>query len=146
MAELKVTISCGTKFHSDHVAYQLSKHSLLDKVLTSHPAKYYLNRVPLKKEDVRFLPPVFLLVYGLRKVLGGSNPLTNWLNYRMPLLYDKLAARAVKKTDVLLTWAWSGLNTIKQVKKTGGIAIVEECGSFSRFQNEILAEEYKILG
>jgi glycosyltransferase involved in cell wall biosynthesis len=64
----------------------------------------------------------------------------------MPLLYDKLAARSIKKTDVLLTWAWSGLNTIKKVKKTGGIAIVEECGSFSRFQNEILAEEYKNLG
>ncbi|MDB5208677.1 MAG: hypothetical protein JWR72_3752 [Flavisolibacter sp.] len=144
--EIKVTVSCGTKFHSDHVAYQLSKHNMLDLVLTSHPAKYYLNRVPLKKEKVRFLPPVFLVVYGLRKVFGNSMGLTNWLNYRMPLLYDKLAARSIKKTDVLLTWAWSGLNTIRKVKETGGIAIVEECGSFSRFQNEILAEEYKALG
>ncbi|RYG12408.1 MAG: glycosyltransferase family 1 protein [Chitinophagaceae bacterium] len=146
MSDPKVTISCGTKFHSDHVAYQLSKRNLLDKVLTSHPAKYYLNRVPLKKEEVNFLPPVFLLVYGMRKVLGNSNWFTNWLNYRIPLLYDKIAARSIKKTDVLLTWAWSGLKTIEKVKKNGGVTIVEECGSCSRFQNEILAEEYKNLG
>ena len=144
--KLKVTVSCGTKIHSDHVAYQLSKHQQLDTVLTSHPAKYYLNRVPLEKSKVKFLPPVFLLVYGLRKILGDSSRITNWLNYRMPLVFDKLAARSVKKTDVLLTWAWSGLNTIKRVNETGGITIVEECGSCSKFQNEILATEYKSLG
>ena len=143
---LKVTISCGTKFHSDHVAYQLSKHHLLDKVLTSHPAKYYLNRVPLQKKDVKFLPPIFLVGYGLRKILGGSSKIVNWLNYRLPVLYDNLASRSVAKTGILLTWAWSGLRTIQQVKQNGGLVIVEECGSFSRFQNEILAEEYKALG
>ena len=133
----KVTISCGTKFHSDHVAYQLSKHGLLDKVLTSHPAKYYLNRVPLKKDSVKFLPPVFLLVYGLRKVLGSSSKIVNWLNYRLPLVYDRIAAGSAKHTDILLTWAWSGLETIKAVQKRGGVAIVEECGSCNKFQNEI---------
>jgi glycosyltransferase involved in cell wall biosynthesis len=142
----KVTISCGTKFHSDHVAYQLSKHHLLDKVLTSHPAKYYLNRVPLQKSDVKFLPPVFLLAYGLRKIFGASSKMVHWLNYRLPLVYDKLASRSVKKTDILLTWAWSGLDTIKAVQKRGGITIVEECGSCNKFQNEILAEEYQHLG
>jgi hypothetical protein len=145
-AKMKVTISCGTKFHSDHVAYQLSKHQQLDKVLTSHPAKYYLNRVPLEKAKVKFLPPVFLLVYGLRKIFGDSSRITNWFNYRMPLVFDRLAARSVKNTDVLLTWAWSGLNTIRTVNRKGGITIVEECGSCSKFQNEILAAEYKSLG
>jgi len=142
----KVTISCGTKFHSDHVAYQLSKRNLLDRVLTSHPAHYYLNRVPLQKKDVKFLPPVFLLVYGLRKVFGNNNRFTNWLNYQMPLVYDWLAARSAKNTSVLLTWAWSGLRTIQTVNKQGGVTIVEECGSCSGFQNEILAEEYQNLG
>ncbi|RYG54458.1 MAG: glycosyltransferase family 1 protein [Chitinophagaceae bacterium] len=140
-----VTISCGTKFHSDHVAYQLSKHQLLEKVLTSHPSKYYLNRVPLKKNKVKFLPPIFLVVYGLRK-LFGNNMLTNWLNYRVPLLYDRLAARHVKQTKILLTWAWSGLETIKAAKKNNSVVIVEQCGSFSRFQNQLLQGEYQQLG
>lgn len=144
--DYKVTISCGTKFHSDHVAYQLNKRGMLNKVLTSHPAKYYLNRVPLKKSSVRFLPPVFLLAYGFRWILGGSSKIVHWLNYRLPLVYDQLAARSVKQTSVLLTWAWSGLATIKAVQKRGGIAIVEECGSCSRFQNELLEEEYAALG
>ncbi|RYG28936.1 MAG: hypothetical protein EOO01_38985 [Chitinophagaceae bacterium] len=93
-----VTVSCGTKFHSDHVAYQLDKRGLLDKVLTSHPAKYYLNRVSLAKKKVQFLPPVFLLVYGLRKVLGSSHRITNWFNYRLPVVYDYLASRSVKRS------------------------------------------------
>ncbi len=143
---LKVTVSCGTKFHSDQTAYQLSRHNLLDKVLTSHPAKYYLNRVPLEKGKVKFLLPVFLLVYGLQRLAGAAWGLTSWLNYRMPLVYDKLAARSVKGTGILLTWAWSGLATIKKVKAAGGLTIVEECGSCSAFQNEILSEEYKSLG
>jgi len=142
----KVTISCGTKFHSDHVAYQLSKRGLLHKVLTSHPAKYYLNRVPLEKSSVKFLPPVFLLAYGLRKVFGSSSKIVNWLNYRLPLVYDRIAAGSTKQIDILLTWAWSGLETIKAVQKRGGVAIVEECGSCNKFQNEILAEEYGRLG
>ncbi|RYZ60951.1 MAG: glycosyltransferase family 1 protein, partial [Chitinophagaceae bacterium] len=93
-----------------------------------------------------FLPPVFLLAYGLRRVLGSSSKIVNWLNYRLPLVYDRIAARSTKQTDILLTWAWSGLETIKAVQKRGGVAIVEECGSCNKFQNEILAEEYGRLG
>lgn len=145
-AKPTVTISCGTKFHSDQVAYQLDRHGMLNTVLTSHPAKYYLNRVPLHRQKVSFLPPIFLLAYGIRKLFGSSNAVAGWLNYRLPVLYDGLAARRLKKTDVLLTWAWSGLSTIRKAKRAGGIAIVEECGSCSRFQNEILSEEYDNLG
>jgi glycosyltransferase involved in cell wall biosynthesis len=143
---IKVTVSCGTKFHSDYMAFQLNKHGMLKQVLTSHPARYYLSRVPIIRSKVKFLPPVFLLSYGFRKVFGNSSKMAKWLNYKLPLLYDFIAAKSVKSTDVLLTWAWSGLNTIQKVKKNGGVTIVEECGSCSRFQNEILKEEYTNLG
>jgi glycosyltransferase involved in cell wall biosynthesis len=142
----KITVSCGTKFHSDYMAYQLSKHDLLDKVLTSHPSKRYLNRVPLSKNNVKFLFPVFLVSYGLKKVFGNSSKLGKWIDYKLPVVYDRLAARSLKKSGALLTWAWSGLHSIRTIKKYGGVAIVEQCGSCNLFQNEILEEEYNNLG
>jgi glycosyltransferase involved in cell wall biosynthesis len=146
MNQIKVTVSCGTKFHSDYTAYQLSKHGLLDRILTAHPAKHYLNRVPLAKQKVKFLPPVFLASYGFKKLLGNSNKLSQWLDYRLPLVFDRLAAGSLNGSNVLLTWAWSGLKTIKAMKRKGGKVIVEECGSCNSFQNEILMEAYADLG
>ena len=120
MNQIKVTVSCGTKFHSDYTAYQLSKHGLLDRILTAHPAKYYLNRVPLAKQKVKFLPPIFLTSYGFKKLLGNSNKISQWLDYRLPLVFDRLAAGSLNGSNVLLTWAWSGLKTIKAMKRNGG--------------------------
>ena len=51
----KVTVSCGTKFHSDYTAFQLQKHGLLAQVLTAHPKSRYLNRVQLAKKSVTFI-------------------------------------------------------------------------------------------
>ncbi|HTM98133.1 MAG TPA: glycosyltransferase family 4 protein, partial [Pedobacter sp.] len=83
--------------------------------------------------------------YFLRKISSVFNGVSSWLDYNMPILFDKLAAKKLKNSDILITWAWSGLESIKQIKKLGGIAIVEECGSCNKFQNKILLEEYTNL-
>jgi len=142
----KVTVSCGTKFHSDYTAFQLQKHGLLAQVLTAHPKSRYLNRVQLAKKSVTFIPPIFAISHFLKKTWGNSNRISSWLDYNMPIYFDKLAAKRLKKSDVLLTWAWSGLDSIRTIKKQGGLAIVEECGSCNKFQNKILSEEYENLG
>jgi len=145
-AKHKVTVSCGTKFHSDYTSFQLQKHGLLNSVLTAHPSSRYLNRVDIQRKLVTFFPPIFAVSHILKKVFSNSNGLSRWLDYNLPILFDKLASKKLKKSDVLLTWAWSGLESIKQMKKQGGIALVEECGSCNKFQNELLKEEYENLG
>lgn len=142
----KVTVSCGTKFHSDYTAFQLQKHGLLEQVITAHPKKRYLNRVGLHKKSITFFPPIFALSYVLNRIIGSSNRVSKWLDYNLPIFFDRLAATKLKNTNVLLTWAWSGLTSVKQIKKQGGIALLEECGSCSKFQNELLSEEYQQLG
>lgn len=142
----RVTVSCGTKFHSDYTSFQLQQHGLLQQVITAHPKRRYLNRVNLIKKSVTFFPPIFALSYILNRIFGSSNKLSKWLDFNLPVLFDWLAAKKLKNANVLLTWAWSGLSSIKQIKKQGGIALVEECGSCNKFQNELLEEEYKNLG
>jgi glycosyltransferase involved in cell wall biosynthesis len=142
----RVLVSCGTKFHSDYMAAQLEKHQLLEGVVTAHPASRFLNRAPVPRDKVSFLPPVFTLVYVLDKLRIRSKRLHDFLNYRLPLLYDRLASGYLRKANISITWAWAGLRTIRAVKKRGGIAIVEECGSCNLHQNELLAGEYQLLG
>lgn len=142
----KVTVSCGTKFHSDYTAFQLDKNELLAKVVTSHPSSRYLNRVNLRKDMVDFLPPIFAPSVFLAKFFGNGNYLSTWLDFHIPLLFDLLATFRLKKSEILLTWAWSGLKSIKTVKAKGGIVLVEECGSCTKYQNRLLKEEYAALG
>lgn len=142
----KVTVTCGTKFHSDYTASQLQKHHLLEKVITSHPSKKYLNRVAIQKNRIKFLAPIFVPAYLLSRIFSGSNFLVKWLDNHMPLLFDKLAAKNLKKSSIILAWAWSALESIKTIKKNGGIALVEECGSCNKYQNKLLEEEYRSLG
>jgi glycosyltransferase involved in cell wall biosynthesis len=142
----KVTVTCGTKFHSDYTAFQLQKHNLLEKVITSHPKKRYLNRVPIEKKLTKFLTPIFVPAYLISRIFSGSNFMVKWLDNNMPILFDLLAAKNVKGSKIILAYAWSALKSIKTVKKNGGIALVEECGSCNKYQNEVLEEEYHKLG
>jgi len=140
----KVTVSCPTKFHSDYMLDQLEKHSLLKNAYTSHPRNSFLSRINLPVEKIKFLIPVFILPFITNKI-KFLHSITALLNERLPILYDFLVSRLIGKSDILIVWAWAGLNTIKTVKKHGGVVILEECGSCNKFQNQILAEEYKLL-
>jgi glycosyltransferase involved in cell wall biosynthesis len=127
------------------MAYQLHKHQLLNKVVTAHPASRYLNRVALSKAKVKFLPPIFVISHLFSKFKICPSNIRDYINYKLPLLYDKLASRNITGANIAITWAWAGLNTIKAIKEKGGIAIVEECGSCNVFQNNLLEEEYNNL-
>jgi glycosyltransferase involved in cell wall biosynthesis len=145
MENKKVIVGCGTKFHSDYMAYQLNKHQLLDKVVTCHPRSRYLNRVNLEKEKTIFLFPFFGFSHFIQLIVGKSNRVSKFLNYRLPILFDRMLKKRIDNAQISITWAWAGLDTISKIKESGGIAIVEECGSCNSQQNEILAEEYKNL-
>ncbi len=141
-----VTVSCGTKFHSDYMSYQLQQHGMLQRVITAHPARKYLNRTALDKKRVIFLIPIFAFLVGLKKIIGNFHPFAKKLEYVLPIWYDKMASFFIGKPSFFITWAWSGLASIREAKKKGAIVIVEECGSCNKFQNEILSEEYAALG
>lgn len=140
---MKVLVSCGTKFHSDHLVNQLNKRKLLDKFITSHPF-FLFNRVHIPLKNTIFLPPIFLLEL-LTKKLTKNKYLNSFIQWQLIRLYDFLASLFVSKKVISISWAWASLKTIKKVKSTGGIAILEECGSCNKYQENLLNEEYKKL-
>jgi len=142
---MKILVSCGTKFHSDHIGYQLQKRGILSKVITSHPSMAY-KRVELEKENIFFLPPIFIFSLLLRKILGKWYFFQSQFDWLLAVVYDWMASLCIPtETDISISWAWASLRTMRAVKRNGGIAILEECGSCNRHQDEILQEEYQKL-
>jgi len=142
----RVLLSCGTKFHSDYVAYELEKQQLLERIVTAHPPRWYFNRVSLTMSKVKFLPPIFAVLTLLNKIVDRTSIVSKWLEYQMPFWFDKWASYFIGNSNVLIVWAWSALNTMQKMKQIGGICLLEECGSCNQFQNELLDEEYKKWG
>jgi glycosyltransferase involved in cell wall biosynthesis len=142
----RVLVSCGTKFHSDHVSWQLYKHGLLQKTITAHPPSKYLNRVDLPQKKVTFLPPMFVLPYILYKIPYIGSFFARLIDYRLPAIYDLIASFFIGGVNVSLTWSWASWYTIKKIKSKNGIAILEESGSCNQYQNELLKEEYNATG
>lgn len=142
----RVLVSCGTKFHSDHVSWQLYKHGLLQKTITAHPPGRYLNRVDLPRKKVTFLPPMFVLPYLLYKIPYIGIFFARLIDYRLPAIYDLIASFFTSGANVSLTWSWASWYTIKKIRSKNGIAILEESGSCNQYQNEILREEYNAAG
>jgi len=142
----RVVISCGTKFHSDHVGYQLQKYGILKKVITSHPPAKYLNRVKLRRQNITFLPPLFVIPYLLKKIPWVGNFLSRLVDYRLPPIFDFMASWFISDANVTITWSWAGLYTMRKMRAKNGITILEESGSCNAYQNELLEKEYETLG
>ncbi|MBL4674824.1 MAG: glycosyltransferase [Mucilaginibacter sp.] len=145
MNQKRVLITCGTKFHSDYVAEQLYKHGLLEKAITSHPSSRYTNRTKIPPGKLKFLTPIFVIPYFLKKMGKAGNWLARKIDYRMPAVFDYWASKHTGSANISITWSWSGWYTITAIKRRNGIAIVEESGSCNLEQNKLLNDEYKSL-
>lgn len=142
---MRVVVSCGQKFHSDYMSEQLHARGALSKTLTAHPPFKYLNRVDLPRAAVDFLPPVFLPAVAVGRYFGGG--MSRVLDNAGIALYDRMAARHIpREVDAFIGWSRSSLRQIQAVQERGGTAFVEQCGSYSQFQNDILREERSRLG
>jgi len=142
---MKVLVACALKFHSDHLSYQLQKNGSLYRLITSFPSFAY-RRESIDRRKILFLPPLFLLSQILAKLLGKFYFFQKFIEWIMSAYFDWFASFFVGSPDVCISWAWSSYYIIKKVQKKGGIAIVEECGSFNKYQEKILKEEYERLG
>ncbi|MEH2263620.1 glycosyltransferase family 4 protein [Nostoc sp.] len=114
------------------------------KLITSHPSFAY-KRVPINRGKIIFLPPIFTVSLILDKLLGKFYFFKSPFEWLLAVVYDWMASLRVGNPDVSISWAWASLQTIRAVKTNGGIAILEECGSCNKHQEQLLSEEYERL-
>jgi len=141
---MKVTVTCGRKFHSDHLANALLQEDALERVVTANPRSAY-RRYKFPSERIRFLPPVYLTGW----VAGKLPPLRRLqqpLDWWATRTFDRMASRNFGQPDAIIAWAWSARRTFEVAKSQGIRCVLEECGSANAYQESLLAEEYDRLG
>ena len=141
---MRLTISCGRKFHSDHLSAALLKLDALEQVITANPPFSYRRHSSLSGHVAHTLPfyvPGLLLarVPGLRRL----GPYLDWWATRS---FDSAVASRLGHAQVLLAWAWSAKRSFERAHERGIRCVLEECGSANLHQKNILSEEYRRLG
>ena len=144
---LKVTIIVPGKFHAFYLAKGLQKKNVLEKIITSYP-KFLLLREHIQN---KFIISIFIkeIIERLLLRLRLINLLTK-LNFFINYLFEYISSYKVdyKKIDILVSWSGVAEKSFQKanIKNKKIIKILERGSSHIVFQNNILLEEYKILG
>ena len=142
----KISVSCGTKFHSDYLADQLHQRGLLNQVITAHLPQKYLGRTALPRKKVLFLPPFFTLNVLLSRYLKLKNRrLLRWVDVFSIYCFDAVASLLGRKSSIYIGWAWSSLWQMQKAKRQNSLLILEKCGSYGYYQRDLLQAEYQRL-
>jgi glycosyltransferase involved in cell wall biosynthesis len=141
---VKLTVTCGRKFHSDHLGAALLRRDSLDRVITANPPRTY-RRHTFPSANIRFAPPYYLPGLAAHRLPGLSSlePALSWWASRR---FDHWAARHLGSPDIVLSWAWSARRTFETARARGITCVLEECGSANAHQEQLLNEEYERLG
>lgn len=143
---MKIIVSCSGKFHAFALVEQLQKNGFDVKLYTSFSSiknnffKRFVSRLDKELIDKTNIKTNILIAIGLKLFPNHSFVLNN--------LFDRWVSRSLKKQnyDVFIGWSGMSLYSIRQVKKSGKLAIVERGSSHIEYQNEILVEEYAKFG
>ncbi len=144
---MKISIVVGGRFHAFDLAQYLNENKLLEKLITSYP-KFYIKRnyknIDIKRVDTIILKELlnrFLEKINFLKKNFDVNDLSS--NY-----FRKQASKLIdyNKNDIILGWSGFSLDTFKKAQNYNCFKILERGSTHILFQNEILKEEYDLLG
>lgn len=150
---MRVTVSCAGRFHAFNLVEELFSRGHLDRFITTTTNEKLLpNRqlpAALKaneefKKRLTTIPSPEYLGFGIRKL-----PISNSIEASYVLkdnLFDRAAAKQIKKTDIFVGWAHQSLFQLREAKTRGAITIVERGSTHIDHQQEILDEERVSLG
>ena len=135
-------------FHHFELARQLAQRGHLQRIYSTWPWAR-LNREGLPREKVATFP----WIHGPEMILRrfGADPawLLDNMGYSNALLFDAWTDRSLKRQpapDVLVGISGSSLITGRSVQGRGGRFVCDRGSSHQRFQDRILAEEYRRWG
>ncbi len=140
---MKVTqISIG-RFHHFHLARQLEKHNLLDRIWTGYPKFKLKDEEGIPIEKIKSFPWLHT-PYMMRNRIGIGN--WHWLNREWSWLaqntLDLKVSKNINQPSIVVALSGSGLHSGTKAQKKGGYYICDRGSSHIRFQDEILKEEY----
>ena len=142
---MRVSQAVWGVFHHFELARDLDRRGYLDTVYSTWPWAR-LKREGLPRELVRTFPPVHPAATLLRRTRFYTPALDARLNQWNSLSFDAWTRRVVEPCDAFIAISGAGLTTGPKVQAAGGKFICDRGSTHQRFQDQILAEEYRRWG
>jgi glycosyltransferase involved in cell wall biosynthesis len=129
-------------FHHFELAHQLHRRGHLRRIYSTWPWAR-LKREGIPRELVRTFPFVHTTDYLLRRTPLYSASLDGRFNEVNSLTFDAWTRLRIESCDAFIAISGAGITTGPKVQATGAKFICDRGSTHQRFQNEVLAEEYK---
>jgi glycosyltransferase involved in cell wall biosynthesis len=144
---MKVTQLAIGRFHHFHLARQLERLGLLERIYTGFPKFKLKDEQGIPKDKVKTFPWIHT-PYMKRGLIGIQY--WEWLSEEWEWIdkqvIDKYVAGKIDHPTILIALSGNGLHAGKKAKDNNGYFICDRGSSHIRFQDQILREEYARWG
>lgn len=139
-----VVLSVGGTWHAPQLASALTRHDLLDVVVTTVPPSRFLTNVEGDRPRVRWLP--FAELVGPR-LMGRAVDRAKAL-YWHATAFDRMVERWLRRRDpsLVVCFATFGLSTLTAMRERSIPTIVERGSAHVAERRRLLDEEHERLG
>lgn len=133
------------KFHHFHLARQLYKRGVLEKIFSSYPW-YILRDEGIPRQKVGTFPWIHAPIIAKWKLGWRNKYLDRELTWWLANTLDSYVAKNLPECEVFIGISGSSVKTGKLVKSRGGRYICDRASSHVRFADRILGEEFSRWG
>jgi len=139
---MQITQAVFGVYHHFELAHQLHRRNHLRRIYSTWPWAR-LRREGLPRPLVRTFPPVHTLDTLLRGTPLYSPALSGRFNQWVSDSFDAWLRRRIEPCDALIAISGAGLTTGPLVQSRGGKFICDRGSTHQRFQDEVMAHEYR---
>jgi alpha-maltose-1-phosphate synthase len=139
---MKVTQAVFGVFHHFELAHQLHRRNHLQKIYSTWPWAR-LKREGLPHSLVRCFPLLHTTDYLLNRTPLASPRVSSKLASWNTLAFDRWTKSQIEPCDVFIAISGAGLLTGHKVQANGGKFICDRGSTHQRYQENILADEYR---
>jgi glycosyltransferase involved in cell wall biosynthesis len=145
---MNVTQAVFGVFHHFELAHQLHRRGHLRKIFSTWPWAR-LKREGLPRSLVGTFPLIHTTDYLLARTRFYPRGVSSAMNRWNALAFDRHTAAAIRQlphTDAFIAISGAGLVTGRKVQQAGGRFICDRGSTHQRFQDQVLAEEFRRWG
>jgi len=139
---MKVTQAVFGVFHHFELAHQLHRRNHLQKIYSTWPWAR-LKREGLPRSLVSSFPLLHTTDYLLHRTGLHSQRLSSKMNAWTALSFDRWTNSRIAPCDAFIAISGAGLLTGRNIQAGGGIFICDRGSTHQRYQENVVAEEYR---
>lgn len=139
---MQIALAVFGVYHHFELAHQLHNRAHLQKIYSTWPWAR-LKREGLPRSLVSTFPPFHTIDYLLKRVRFYPPAISAKLNHWNTLAFDRWTFDRIAPCDAFIAISGAGLLTGRKVQRNGGIFICDRGSTHQRYQENIVAEEYR---